>query len=137
MTAPLVALTMDLSYWETLIVVTLGGLVGVTVFYNFSHFFIERSAQKRAQKKEKLEKLGKYVPPKKFTRTNKFVIKTKKALGIWGIAFLTASFLSIPIGSIICAKFYRHNKYALLYLYVGIIICGALFTTITYLYQLI
>ena len=56
------------------------------------------------------------------TKTNKTIIKVKHLFGIWGLAFLTATFISIPIGSIICAKFYHHKKSSIFIIYLFVLI---------------
>ena len=106
---------------ETFIIISLGGVIGTTVFYFLGNKLISISQKKRLEKINKLISEGKSTP-KIMTKTNKLIVKTKNVFGIWGLAFLTASFLSIPIGSIICAKFYRHKKTTALIIYLFVII---------------
>jgi hypothetical protein len=47
---------------------------------------------------------------RKFTRVNKGLVKMKRGLGIYGVTLVAPLFLSIPIGSIVCAKFFGHDK---------------------------
>ena len=51
-----------------------------------------------------------YKPKKKFTKMNKLIVWIKRNIGIYGVTLLAPLFLSIPIGSIICAKFYGKRK---------------------------
>ena len=54
---------------------------------------------------------GKTPPPiKNFKRRNKWVVKIKKTMGVKGVAVLFPLFLSIPLGSIIAAKFFGRLK---------------------------
>ncbi len=110
-----------LSSTETFALICSGGIIGTTVFYFLGNKLISISQKKRLKKIEKLKSEGKPVPKIK-TKTNKIIVKTKHIFGIWGLAFLTASFLSIPIGSIICAKFYRHKKTTAFIIYMFVII---------------
>ena len=59
---------------------------------------------------------------------NKTIIKTKTNIGMVGLALLAASFISIPLGSIALAKFYRHKKSTIFILYSAIILSASIFT---------
>lgn len=110
-----------LSTLETFYIISIGGIFGTTVFYFLGNKLILISQKKRIKKIKKLLKEGKPAP-KIMTKTNKLIIKTKHIFGIGGLAFLTASFLSIPLGSIICAKFYRHKKSTIFIIFLFVII---------------
>ena len=97
------------SVLHTFITISSGGIFGTIIFYSLGTKLINYSQKKRLEKIEKLKRKDKPLP-KIMTKTNKIIIKTKHIFGIWGLAFLTATILSIPIGSIICVKFYRHKK---------------------------
>jgi len=110
-----------LTTLETFIIICFGGITGTTVFYFLGNKLISISQKKRLKKYKKLLSEGKPTP-KIMTKTNKLIVKTKHIFGIWGLAFLTASFISIPIGSIICAKFYRHKKTTVFIIFLFVII---------------
>jgi membrane protein YqaA with SNARE-associated domain len=110
-----------LSFAETFCIVCTGGIFGTLVFYFLGNKLIGISQKKRLKKIQKLLKEGKSLP-RVMTKTNKLIVKTKHVFGIWGLAFLTASILSIPIGSIICAKFYRHKKSTIFIIIIFILI---------------
>ncbi|MCO6500163.1 MAG: hypothetical protein J5I47_07270 [Vicingus serpentipes] len=112
---------LGLSIFETFITVSLGGLFGVTLFYFLGNSLIVFSQKRRLAKLNKLKAAGKPLP-KIMTRTNKIIVKTKHLFGVWGLAFLTATILSIPIGSVICVKFYRHKKSTLFIIYLLVLI---------------
>lgn len=122
--SPLTALAIEGNTWYyTYIAVTLGGLTGATFFYYFSVQLIKRSLNRRIKKS---------IERKKFTRLNKIIVKTKSKVGVVGLSLLAASFISIPIGSIVTAKFYRHKKSTIVILYLAIMLSGAICTGITY-----
>ena len=110
-----------LSAYETFIIISLGGIFGTTIFYSLGNKLIAFSQRKRLEKINKLKAKGKPLP-KIMTRTNKIIVKTKHLFGVWGLAFLTATILSIPIGSIICVKFYRHKKSTIFIIYLFVLI---------------
>lgn len=97
--------------YEIFISVTSGAWVSMTFFYFFSGYLMKRSAQKRAEDFLKSKKTG--IPVKfkpKFTRINKAMVRMKRSMGIYGITLFAPLFLSIPIGSIVCAKFFGGEK---------------------------
>ncbi|HLP14350.1 MAG TPA: hypothetical protein VK177_20645 [Flavobacteriales bacterium] len=108
--APGTALAIPLSYWETIIVTCAGGFTGVCVFYFGAGALFRRAERKRKAREEFLRKHDKYIPPKKFTRGNKFVVRTKRRFGLIGLAIVTPALISIPFGSIILARFYPNWK---------------------------
>lgn len=123
--SPLLAKTISGHTWYyTYLAVTSGGFLSATVFYFFSVYFINRSLERRIRKG---------IKRKNFTRINKLIVKTKNQIGVVGLSLLAASFISIPLGSIITAKFYRHKKTTIFILYSAIAFSAAVFTTITYL----
>lgn len=96
---------------------------------------MKRSIDKVEKKKQELIAKGLPVPlKKKFTRMNKFVIRMKRSIGIIGITFWAPFFLSIPLGSIIAAKFYGDNKKAYPLIVLGIFLNGIVTTGIAYLF---
>ena len=64
---------------------------------------------------------------------NKFIVRIKRRFGIFGISMYAPLILSVPIGSIITAKFYGKDKRTFPLIVVGIIINGALTTGLAYL----
>ncbi len=84
------------------------GFTGVSFFYFLSDYFMERAHKKRMRRIEN----GTAKPKRKFTRVNKFLVKIKLRLGIIGIALITPTGISIPLGSVIMAKFFKHSKWA-------------------------
>ena len=97
----------DYNYITAALINSIGGIIGITFFFRTSAYFIERAIEKRktATKKKKI-----------FTRSNRFLVKIKNTMGMHGLAFLVLPFLSIPISSIISAKYYHHHKSKMLFL---------------------
>lgn len=134
MFTPLGGPDMGLSFFETYFSCVAGGIVGSAVFYFSGGYFIRRAIEKR----EKLiaDNLAKGIetPPKKrFTRMNKFIVKLKRSIGIVGISFWAPFFLSIPVGSIVTAKFYGDDKRTYPLIVIGMFINAFATTGIAYL----
>jgi hypothetical protein len=86
--------------------------------------------KKRILKNEQLLEKGLPIPlRKKFTRTNRLILQLKRKLGIIGICFWAPFFLSVPVGSIIAAKFYGSHKMTYPLIVIGMFL-NALITTI-------
>ena len=113
------------NWLYTYIAICSGGIIGVTFFYYSAEYFMKRHADK-TKKSDKTKK--------KFTKINKSIIKVKQRVGIYGLAILTPLLISIPAGSIISAKFYRHKKSTIVILYAGVLVIGAILTFIAYLF---
>lgn len=134
MFAPLSALPFKLTFWETYFACVAGGIFGAAIFYFSAGYFMERAVQKRAKLRKEALESGIEIPRKKvFTKTNKIVVKIKHTLGIYGTAMWVPFFLSIPIGSIITAKFYRHDKRTFPIIILGMFVNGLATTGIVYL----
>lgn len=99
---PLVRLA-EFSYGECVGIMLVGSFLGICIFYLFGKVVIGRLTQ-WVFKGKKL---------KVFTKRNRAVVRFKNKLGrwgVWGIAFMTPVILSIPIGSLITAKYYGSKK---------------------------
>ncbi len=105
------------DFFGLLIPTIAGAWTSMGVFYFGSGFFMKRAAKKRRDAVAAAIAAGKPIPFKrKFTGINKFVVRIKMNIGIHAVTFIAPLILSIPIGSIVCAKFYRDHKYTFLYM---------------------
>lgn len=123
----------ELTYFETFLSCLSGGLFSAAVFFYSASFFMKRNQIRRAVKQEKNRALGLAEKSKrKFTRTNRSIISLKFKLGKLGICWLLPLFLSVPIGTIICAKFYKHHPDTFIYIVLGMSVNCAIITGLTY-----
>jgi uncharacterized membrane protein len=135
MFAPVGGIGFGLTFIETYLSCVAGAIICAVVFYFGANYFMQRAQEKR--KKRYHESLRSGIPLKRkrnFTRMNKTVVKVKRSIGIIGIGMWAHFFLSVPIGSIVVAKFYRKKKMAFPLIVIGIFINGFVSTTITYLF---
>ena len=135
MFAPFGGKIAELTFIETYVSCCSGAILSAAIFYFSANYFIKKAIEKNAKIRKNFLDKGLPIPVKKhFTRMNKGVIRMKRSIGIIGIAFWAPFFLSIPLGSIITAKFYRHNKHTFLLIMAGIFLNGLITTGITYLF---
>ncbi len=133
MFAPIVGVETNLTFWETYFAVVAGGICSAIVFYFSANFFMQRAVNKRRKKMEEALRSGKPLKPKKkFTRINKFVVHIKRGLGQWGVCIITPLLLSVPVGSIICAKFYGKSKKSFPIIILGMFLNAIVTTTLSY-----
>lgn len=133
MFAPLGGPHLKLTFIETYFTCSAGAIFSAAIFYFSAEYFLKRARNKRHALSEKAKAEGKILIPKKnFTRTNKFIVKIKKSVGIIGTSFWIPFFLSIPLGSIVTAKFYGKQKKTFPLIVLGIFINAFITTTLSY-----
>lgn len=118
------------SFLVASIINIIGALIGITFFFKTSSYFIDRAIKKRK------EAITSHKKKKRvFTRVNRFLVKVKNTMGMYGLAFLILPFLSIPISSIVSAKYYHLKKGKMLFLlYLSSIIWSFLLSGIAVLF---
>lgn len=123
-------------YYEIFISVTSGAWVSMAAFYFLSEFFMKRAAKKRHEKYVEAKEKGITLPQKKkFTRVNKGLVKLKMTFGIYGITLVAPLLLSIPIGSIVCAKFFGHYKHTFFLMMLNTALYSAVMSLLIFLTQ--
>ena len=124
---PSLAVVLGFNFWQTLLITVPAGIAGVSFFFLSANFLMDRSRARKA----KLMAAGRDEPFRKFTWLNKSLVKVKKRFGLYGLAILTPAFLSIPLGSIVMAKFFNHDKLALPALMVSVAVWGVVLTVLS------
>lgn len=125
-----------IPFIHTYLTTAIGGTFGAAVFYFTAELFMVINNRKLAKKREEAKANGVELKEKKrFTRLNKFIVRIKSRLGIVGISFWAPFFLSVPIGSIVAAKFYGKKKITFLLITVGMFINGLVTTGVAYLFR--
>lgn len=121
----------DYNFFTAFIINITGGIIGITFFFRTSSFFIDRAIKKR----KKALLLGNAKPKKIFTPINRLLVKVKNTMGMVGLAFLILPFLSIPISSVVSAKYFHlKKKKMLILLYTSTIVWSFLLSGIAYLF---
>lgn len=137
MVAPFAGKGLHLPFWETFLTCALGGSISAAVFFYSSEYFIVRARKKRNILMEKALKEGVPFKGKRvFTKMNRFIVKMKKGFGIIGISFWAPFFLSVPIGSIVAAKFYGDDKRTFPLIILGMFFNSLFMTTLAYIVEI-
>jgi hypothetical protein len=125
-----------LKFYETYIACVSGAIFCALIFYYLSEKLMKHAHIRRVRlNTEALANNETRKLKRNFTRINKLIVKTKQKLGIYGIALYAPFFLSVPLGSIVAAKFYRKDKRTFPLIVVGMVINGAITTSLSYLVQ--
>ncbi len=132
------------DFLTTLVIISLGGIAGMTVFYYFTdnvvRFFAKIDWLTNGFKKlmgniRVMLGFKRNKEKKTFTKFNRYIVKMKNnPYGVYVIALLGASFISIPIGAILAANFYSEKKSTIFILYGAILIVATITTSIAYLF---
>lgn len=139
--APPLSFKLGFSFFQTVLVTTIGGLLGIIFFFYLSEILLRlfkkiwpyiktffNSSEIKPQPiriKSKSEK-----PKKNFSRKNKFIVKTRRKYGLWGIAALTPILLSIPLGTFLANKYYSNKKSVLFSLAVSVVCWSLIMSSI-------
>jgi uncharacterized membrane protein len=102
--APGVAVAEGFGLWETIVLTSAGGVVGVSVFYFFGRWVVFKIERLNFFKRKR------QVKRKVFSKRNRALVKYRERFGFYGIIILTPAIISIPIGCILAAKFYRERQ---------------------------
>ncbi len=111
------------SWWEVIIVTTIGAVIGVLLFYNAGKAIFTWWSKFRANSKRQNTSNKKPKPTK---GKRKFIL-FKDKYGLPGLILISGA-LSVPISAVLGAKYFRHNKKTPLYLIVAFM-CWACFLT--------
>jgi hypothetical protein len=146
------------TFFETISLSVLGGMVGVVIFVNFSdllfqfwhfiiHKFIKLFAKKEVFSQPEADIEGNYeikysyVPiaskRKIFSPRSRRIVKIWSEWGIIGIAFVTPVLLSIPIGTIITCRLVHNKRKIFIYMFFSILFWSILITSIFELYHVV
>ena len=114
----------NFSYFESVLMLIIGGFTGISFFYYFSNW-VNKMISKLFQKKKKKQVFSKKV--RRF-------INIKNKYGLIGIALITPIIISIPVGSFIASRFFSKKKHTLLVMFAGIVFWALLLPLIKLVY---
>jgi len=113
------ALTLGFSFFEAVVVTSLGGFTGVLIFVGVSDFLLKKYKHlKHKQQEGKVKKSDKKI----FTRKNRIIITVKQRFGLWGIAGLTPLLFSIPIGCFIATRYFKDKQKIIIYMFASVLL---------------
>jgi hypothetical protein len=134
MFAPIYGKAIGLSFVETYVSLVCGGIFTSFIFFKLTYKLLKRAAEKRRVRRYNALAMGfEYFEPKKFTRTNKIIVKTRRKFGFFVCTFFFPFFFSVPVGTIIATKFYGKNPMFFPVIIAGLATNGLIGTLLTFL----
>jgi hypothetical protein len=131
--SPFAGIPLGLNFITTYLAAVSGATISSLIFYFGAELLIISTRKKRIQKENEARVKGIELKSKKiFTWGNKITIRLKKKLGKFGICLIAPSLLSIPLGTIIVAKFYGKDKDTFFWVFIGILLSALITTTMAY-----
>lgn len=131
--APGAALAAGLSVGQTILVTSCGGCSGVAAFYYFGNWAIRTIKQWHLRL---LARTGSTVEPMsrkpRSTKHRRKIVRIKAQYGVIGLAIFTPAIISIPIGTVVAARYFFHNKWMLPLLLVSTICWSVGLTFLAY-----
>jgi hypothetical protein len=115
--APSTLYLLDYGFWNTIFYSITGGWLGVVVFYYGGKAIFRWIDRKWPPKKQR----------KKFTELNKMIVRFKRRYGLNGIAFMLG-LGSIPIISLVAAKYYQSEEKTIYYMLVSVVVWSFILT---------
>jgi len=133
---PIAILEYHFSFWESLIYTSIGGAIGVLVFYVLSKeiFALWLFIKTLFRKKHHHQRHHHYHHHHHHIRISKSarrMVLLKKRWGFYGLIILTPCLLSIPIGTFIAAKYYP-SKRTILFLCMSVVMWSILLNLFFY-----
>jgi ABC-type antimicrobial peptide transport system permease subunit len=115
------ALGLGFSFFETVVVTSMGGFTGVLLFVGVSNFIIKKLKLRKLEH-QKNENAATVKRKKIFTRKNRLIITVKQRFGLWGIAALTPLLFSIPIGCFLATRYFKDRQKIIVYMFASILL---------------
>ncbi|MCA1751893.1 MAG: hypothetical protein LC670_08885 [Flavobacteriales bacterium] len=119
--APGAAIASGFSLEKTVMITSCGGCSGVLFFYYTGFRLTEKIGDMLRQVKILPKKKR---APKKIVISDrkKFVVRVRQRFGMAGLLLLTPVAISIPIGAVVLARFYKDNKFMLPLLLLSVVL---------------
>jgi hypothetical protein len=108
--AAISAVGVKFNFFEYFIPTYLGAVASMMVFYYSSSILVNKFNQFVIAIIDFIFKNNNFSFKRRFNKMNRLMIKIKWNMNIYLFTFVAPLFLSIPLGSIACAKFYGHQK---------------------------
>lgn len=126
---PAAIINFKLNFWESIIFGFVSGSVG-NVLFIYAGGFINRMIDKVVLyfRKNKSPK-----PKKIFTKKNRRFVRIKNSYGLFGLALITPTIISIPVGNFLATRFFHNKGKILLYMCASVLAWTLVISTVKFL----
>lgn len=116
------AFQFDYTFFESLLLLTFGGMFGVVVF-SYAGDTLKLLWNKIRKQKNKQSQV-------KFTPRKRLIVKIRQRFGLAGIAFLTPFILTVPVGAMLANALYKNKAQVFTYMFFAFLFWSLLFCTL-------
>jgi hypothetical protein len=109
------------SYFETIAITIIGGAIGVFVFFYTGSAIFKFIGDRFSSSK----------PKRSFSRKNRFIIKVKSSWGLIGLALLSPTLISIPLGCLLASRYFRNDRRTIPFLMGSVVFWSFVLTSLT------
>jgi len=143
--APLISVGYGYNYFQTILITSVGGIIGILFFFFFSRWLIRQYNKfcplifagftgKSVDQAKRILNCEAPDRKKKFSSKSRNLIKLRRKYGYLGIIILTPILLSIPIGAFLAQKYYSKRKSTLLYMSLSIALWSFFISSVYFLF---
>ena len=118
------AIFYEFSFLKAVATTSFGGVLGVFVFNFLSEWLVK--ASKKVIHRDPQRKI--------FTWRNKTIVWIKRKLGLVGLAILTPTILSLPLGLFLAVRYYKDRTRIIVLMSVSVVLCSLLFSSLKFLF---
>jgi membrane protein DedA with SNARE-associated domain len=110
----------SIQFGEVVLTTATGAAVGVLLFYYGGTYFFKWTSHLKSKKTKPV-----------FTKGRRRIVFIKNKFGLVGFIAISA-IISVPITSLLAAKFFKHNRYTPLWLICGFLIWSLILSSAAY-----
>lgn len=123
---------LDLAFIPFVLFTSAGGISGVFAFAFFSNYIFKAWDFIMAAFGFKVIHT---TPKRKFTKTSRIYTKIIKSYGLIGVALITPTIISIPIGTVLAMKLFPDKRKVIIVLSISVVLWSLLLSSLLFFFK--
>jgi len=123
---------LDLAFIPFVLFTSAGGILGVFTFAFFSNYIFKAWDYMLAFLGFKIIHT---TTKRKFTKTSRIYTKIIKSYGLIGVALITPTIISIPIGTVLAMKLFPDKRKVIIVLSISVILWSLLLSSLLFFFK--
>lgn len=111
------AINLDTGILPSILANLAGGAIGLLIFINFGSFITKKYYALRYKNKVY----------QKFNNWNRFLVKVRRSMGLWGISILSPILLTLPVGAMLALQITSNKTKIFIYMFSCCILWSSIF----------
>jgi hypothetical protein len=111
------AINLDTGILPSILANLSGGAIGLLIFINFGSFITKKYYALRYKNKVY----------QKFNNWNRFLVKVRRSMGLWGISILSPILLTLPVGAMLALQITSNKTKIFIYMFSCCILWSSIF----------